>query len=97
MGIAKMLYPQIFTKKMLTSGMIYSIIICVAGNAQVAELADAQDLKSCGTFIPCRFDPGLGHHDGASFACSVFAIIKEREAVYEVKRYKFARSVHIAF
>ena len=30
--------------------------------AGVAELADAQDLKSCGTIIPYRFDPGLRHH-----------------------------------
>ena len=29
--------------------------------AGVAELADAQDLKSCGTIIPYRFDPGLRH------------------------------------
>ena len=30
-------------------------------NAAVAELADAQDLKSCGTNLPCRFDSGLRH------------------------------------
>ena len=29
--------------------------------AVVAELADAQDLKSCGTNLPCRFDSGLRH------------------------------------
>ena len=29
--------------------------------AAVAELADAQDLKSCGTNLPCRFDSGLRH------------------------------------
>ena len=27
--------------------------------AAVAELADAQDLKSCGTNLPYRFDSGL--------------------------------------
>ena len=27
----------------------------------VAELADAQDLKSCGTNLPYRFDSGLRH------------------------------------
>ena len=27
----------------------------------MAELADAQDLKSCGTNLPCRFDSGLRH------------------------------------
>ena len=26
--------------------------------AGVAELADAQDLKSCGTYLPYRFDSG---------------------------------------
>ena len=26
-----------------------------------AELADAQDLKSCGTNLPYRFDSGLRH------------------------------------
>ena len=30
--------------------------------AVVAELADAQDLKSCGTNLPCRFDSGLRHY-----------------------------------
>ena len=29
--------------------------------AGVAELADAQDLKSCGTNLPYRFDSGLRH------------------------------------
>ena len=29
--------------------------------ADVAELADAQDLKSCGTYLPCRFDSGHLH------------------------------------
>ena len=36
--------------------------------AAVAELADAQDLKSCGTNLPCRFDSGLRHFDSDSFA-----------------------------
>jgi hypothetical protein len=30
--------------------------------AGVAELADAQDLKSCGGFPPCRFESGPRHH-----------------------------------
>jgi hypothetical protein len=30
-------------------------------NAGVAEQADAQDLKSCGTKIPYRFDSGRRH------------------------------------
>ena len=28
----------------------------------MAELADAQDLKSCGTYLSYRFDSGLRHH-----------------------------------
>ena len=30
--------------------------------AAVAELADAQDLKSCGTNLPYRFDSGRRHY-----------------------------------
>ena len=30
-------------------------------HAGVAELADAQDLKSCGTYLPYRFDSGRRH------------------------------------
>ncbi len=30
--------------------------------AQVAELADAQDLKSCGPIGPCGFDSRPGHN-----------------------------------
>ena len=30
--------------------------------AGVAELADAQDLKSCGTNLPYRFDSGHRHY-----------------------------------
>ena len=30
-------------------------------SAGVAELVDARDLKSRGTNVPCRFDPGLRH------------------------------------
>ena len=33
----------------------YSVMLIDAG---VAELADAQDLKSCGTNLPYRFDSG---------------------------------------
>ena len=28
----------------------------------MAKLVDAQDLKSCGSQIPCRFKSGLRHH-----------------------------------
>ena len=31
--------------------------------AGVAELADAQDLKSCGTYLPYRFDSGRRHYN----------------------------------
>ena len=31
-------------------------------NAWMAEQVDAQDLKSCGILIPCRFDSGSRHH-----------------------------------
>ena len=31
--------------------------------AGVAELADAQDLKSCGINFPYRFDSGLRHQE----------------------------------
>ena len=37
------------------TNMNYFLIHCYAG---VAELADAQDLKSCGTNLPYRFDSG---------------------------------------
>ena len=33
-------------------------------HALVAELVDAQDLKSCGSQIPCRFKSGLRHQYG---------------------------------
>ena len=33
----------------------------ICENAGVAELADAQDLKSCGTNLPYRFDSGRRH------------------------------------
>ena len=36
-----------------------AIGIVIAG---VAELADAQDLKSCGTNLPYRFDSGRRHY-----------------------------------
>ena len=40
----------------------YYIIVSSAQRAGVAELADAQDLKSCGINFPYRFDPGFRHH-----------------------------------
>ena len=35
--------------------------LCLIRIAGVAELADAQDLKSCGTNLPYRFDSGRRH------------------------------------
>ena len=58
---------QHFLGKVLTLQMFYDKIFSVVRYAQVAELADAQDLKSCGTFLPCRFDPDLEHHVGAGY------------------------------
>lgn len=34
-------------------------------DADMAELVDATDLKSVGTLLPCRFDPGFPHHKKA--------------------------------
>ena len=39
--------------------------------AEVAELADAQDLKSCGSKKPYRFDSGLRHQYNAEWSSSV--------------------------
>ncbi len=43
------------TGEMFTRNILY-------GLAEVAELADAQDLKSCGPQRSYRFDSGLRHH-----------------------------------
>ena len=40
--------------------------------AAVAELADAQDLKSCGTNLPYRFDSGLRHLKTLDFSRVLF-------------------------
>lgn len=41
----------------------------------MAELVDATDLKSVGTLLPCRFDPGFPHHlkalENQGFFCFV--------------------------
>ena len=34
----------------------------IVPRADVAELADASDLKSDGTYLPYRFEPGHRHH-----------------------------------
>ena len=43
--------------------------------AGVAELADAQDLKSCGTYLPYRFDPGRRHLKFLQVCSSICYII----------------------
>ena len=42
------------------------------GQAGVAELADAQDLKSCGTNLPYRFDSGRRHKKALYFSTVFF-------------------------
>ena len=53
-----------FGKKALTFRFSYAILTKVLKLtfADVAELADARDLKSRGKRFPCRFDPGHRHH-----------------------------------
>ena len=41
--------------------------------AGVAELADAQDLKSCGTNLPYRFDSGHQHSHIINLICRMCA------------------------
>ena len=43
--------------------------------AAVAELADAQDLKSCGTNLPYRFDSGLRHCKILDFSRVLFFVL----------------------
>ena len=45
--------------------------------ARVAELADAQDLKSCEAQPSYRFDSGLGHHEYQAFR-GFFCLSKNR-------------------
>ena len=68
-----------FGKKALTFLLSYAILTKVLKLtfADVAELADARDLKSRGKRFPCRFDPGHRHHVGASLACSDFFVPKK--------------------
>ena len=40
---------------------VKSTVSILDSKAEVAELADAQDLKSCGPQRPYRFDSGLRH------------------------------------
>ena len=57
-GILAQLGEHLPYKQRVTGSSPVGPIVYYAG---VAELADAQDLKSCGTNLPCRFDSGLRH------------------------------------
>jgi hypothetical protein len=46
--------------------------ILVAG---VAELVDAQDLKSCGNLFPCRFESGPRYNNNFELWISDFELI----------------------
>ncbi len=59
--------------------MLFSAKALAAFVAGVAELADAQDLKSCGTYLPYRFDSGRRHRKRAVVllgTAAIFDIIK---------------------
>ena len=47
-------------------GPICDVYYVASLDAAVAELADAQDLKSCGTNLPYRFDSGRRHSEELS-------------------------------
>ncbi len=49
---------------------IFFKFVCMS-QAGVAELADAQDLKSCGRRLPYRFDSGPRHHWFAIKSCAL--------------------------
>ena len=55
-------YTSIFLDKNLDNRFKLCYNILSKTDAEVAELADAQDLKSCGINFPYRFDPGFRHH-----------------------------------
>ena len=58
--------------------------------AAVAELADAQDLKSCGANPPYRFDSGLRQYKTSVFTGVLFLYNNEKRGFrqYEIKRKK---------
>ena len=59
-----------FRTKVLTNVKKYGIISYVVDKyADVAELADARDLKSRGKKFPYRFDPGHRHHQRVIYFC----------------------------
>ena len=74
-----------YKQRVIGSSPIGPILASQPRNAAVAELADAQDLKSCGTNLPCRFDSGLRHYekrlhtvfDENQLVCNLFCILHE--------------------
>ena len=60
---------QHFLGKVLTLQMFYDKIFSVVRYAQVAELADAQDLKSCGTFSRAGSTPALSTTSEQAIYC----------------------------
>ncbi len=63
LGILAQLGEHLPYKQRVTGSSPVGPIVYYAG---VAELADAQDLKSCGTNLPYRFDSGRRHYNKQS-------------------------------
>ena len=62
-GILAQLGEHLPYKQRVTgSSPVGPICGAIRENAGVAEQADAQDLKSCGTNLPYRFDSGRRHY-----------------------------------
>ena len=64
-GVIKARWLSWLERRPVTAEVVGSSPIRVACTASayagMAELADAQDLKSCGTNLPYRFDSGCRH------------------------------------
>ena len=61
-----------YKQRVIGSSPIGPIYVRILAYAVVAELADAQDLKSCGTNLPYRFDSGRRHYKLQVLISSVF-------------------------
>ncbi len=51
------------------------VTLVLSNNADMAELVDATDLKSVGTLLPCRFDPGFPHQTPLELPKGVFLLL----------------------
>ena len=60
-GVLAQLGEHLPYKQGVTGSSPVGPIVTERLHAGVAELADAQDLKSCGTYLPYRFDSGRRH------------------------------------